>query len=55
MASAREKAGMALGEEMQKGKVGVRTDKQPSRTETSHIQGGSTGGATRSYRAAHSH
>ena len=38
MASEREKAGMALAEERQEHRVGVRTKEQPSRTKTNHIQ-----------------
>lgn len=34
MASERKKAGMALGEERQKGRVGVRAKEQPNRTKT---------------------
>ena len=46
MASEREKAGMALGEERQGGRVGVRAKQQPSRT--GHTQGRVTeGGASR--------
>lgn len=40
MASEREKAGMALGEERQEDRVGTRTKEQPSRTKTGHTQGG---------------
>lgn len=45
MASEREKAGMALGEERQEGRVGVRAKQQPSRT--GHMQGRLLGGASR--------
>lgn len=40
-----KRQGMALGEERQEGRVGVRAKKQPSRT--GHTQGGVVGGASR--------
>jgi hypothetical protein len=38
MASEREKAGMALGEERKEKRVGVKAKKQPHRTKTGHTQ-----------------
>lgn len=54
MASEKEKAGMALGEERKESRVGVKAKEQQSRTKTGHTQGRVAEATKEATRAAHS-